>query len=105
MSMARKAGSEPADTHGFNDIVGIIFLALAFLMLVALFSYDRNDLAINSIPPNRQIHNWIGIFGARSGYGLFFVFGAAAYMLPVILLFALLQKEFVAGLTAGAVKG
>src|SRR3954468_6312731 len=85
--MARKAGSDPADTRGFNDILGIIFLALAFLMLVALFSYDRNDLAINSIPPNHQVHNWIGIIGARSAYGLFFTFGAAAYLLPVILLF------------------
>jgi S-DNA-T family DNA segregation ATPase FtsK/SpoIIIE len=84
--MARKAGSNPAESRGFNDILGIIFVALAFLMLVALFSYDPKDLAVNSVPPNQQIHNWIGIIGARSAFGLFFVFGAAAYLLPVILL-------------------
>src|SRR5688500_456482 len=85
--MARKAASHSAEGHGRNDILGVIFFALAAIVLIALFTYDRNDLGINSVPGNRSVHNWIGVIGARAAWGLFFVFGAAAYLLPIVLLF------------------
>lgn len=85
--MARTAKSDTPETHaGFNDVVGIILLAGAVLLSVALFSYDRNDLAYNNSSPNNPVHNWIGSVGAYSAFACFFMFGAAAYLWPVLLL-------------------
>lgn len=85
--MARKAASDQAEGHGRNDILGVIFFALAVIVFIALFTYDRKDLSINTVPANQDVHNWIGVIGARAAYGFFFVFGAAAYLLPVVLFF------------------
>ena len=83
--MARKETDEQQH-HGFNDIIGIVLLCVSFLMFLALFSYDRADLAVNSVPPNVTKHNWIGPLGAHLANLSFFVLGAAAYILPVLLL-------------------
>src|SRR3954470_23557182 len=85
--MARKAASNSAEGHGRNDILGVIFFALSAIVLIALFTYDRKDLGIHSAPGNLVVHNLIGTIGARMAYGLFFVFGAAAYLLPIVLFF------------------
>lgn len=85
--MARKPASREGDHQGRNDVLGIVFFALAVLLCIALFSYDRRDLDTNTVPPNREIHNLIGSAGAKSAWALFFVFGAAAYLLPILLLF------------------
>lgn len=83
--MARKV-SEAMPARGFSDVVGIVLIALCLLISVALFSYDRNDLAFNNSSPNNPIHNWIGPIGAYTASGLFFVLGAAAFLVPVLLL-------------------
>jgi S-DNA-T family DNA segregation ATPase FtsK/SpoIIIE len=83
--MARKTAS--TEGHGRHDILGVVFFALSVIVLIALFTYDRNDLGVNSVPGNREVHNWIGGIGARAALGLFFVFGAAAYLLPIVLFF------------------
>jgi S-DNA-T family DNA segregation ATPase FtsK/SpoIIIE len=72
--------------RGGNDILGIVLLGLALLLFAALFSFDKYDLADVRNPPQQPPHNWIGQFGARVGYNLFFAFGGSAYLLPVLLL-------------------
>ncbi len=85
--MPRKAGSDSTEGQGRNDVLGVIFFALSVIVLIALFTYDPKDLSINAVPRNAEVHNWIGSVGARGAYGLFFIFGAAAYLLPIVLLF------------------
>lgn len=85
--MARKAASDSAEGHGRNDILGVVYFALSVIVLIALFTYDAKDLQANVVPANNNAHNWIGSIGARGAYGLFFVFGAAAYLLPIVLFF------------------
>ena len=80
--MARKESSEKHREHGFGEVVGIALSFIAFLLLVALLSYDRKDLSATSVPYNQNPSNWIGVFGAWVGFGLFQTFGAAAYLLP-----------------------
>ncbi len=82
--MARKSASEK---EGSNDILGIVLLGIAALLLVAMLSFDRYDLAINRDPPNRPAHNWIGPIGAQMAHATFFTFGFAGYMLPMLLAF------------------
>src|SRR5512133_2994318 len=83
--MARKEASAASEARGWNEIVGIIMVAAALLLVAALFSYDRNDLASNRVPPNAQAHNWIGPIGAHLGSALFTVSGAGAFLVPVFL--------------------
>ena len=84
--MARKepAGSPPS--HGFNDIIGIVLIAAALLLAVSLLSYEPYDVLAKTASPNEHPHNWIGPFGAWLGMGIFFIFGATAYLLPPLLL-------------------
>ena len=85
--MARKPASKNGHERGRNDVAGVIFFALAVLALIALFTYHPNDLRINTTDENHVTQNWIGSVGARAAHALFFVFGAAAYLLPIVLFF------------------
>ena len=53
---------------------------------MALFSFERHDLAMDRVPSNEHVHNWIGPVGAHVAYAFFFWFGAAAYLVPVLVL-------------------
>ena len=81
--MSRKTASDSG--NGFADVIGFALLAIALLLLVAQFSFDRNDLAFVHTPPNHPAHNWIGPFGAHIAYVTFFLFGIAAFILPFML--------------------
>jgi S-DNA-T family DNA segregation ATPase FtsK/SpoIIIE len=83
--MARKDSAQ-SQSHGLNDVIGILLGAAALLLMVALLSYDPRDLAANFVPPNNPLHNRVGPLGAWTALELFRVFGVAAFMIPVLLL-------------------
>ena len=76
--------SEPSVRTG--DLPGLGMLVAAAALTLALFSYDRADLAANASPPNHPIHNLLGRLGASLADVLLFGLGASAYLLPVLLL-------------------
>jgi DNA segregation ATPase FtsK/SpoIIIE, S-DNA-T family len=80
--MARKSDESSNSKNGFNDVIGVALLALALLLLVAQFSFDRYDLKSVRVPANHEIHNWIGTIGAYLAWFAFRPFGIAAYLLP-----------------------
>ena len=84
--MARKAsnGSEPV--HGLNDVLGLGLMGFAVLLLAALLSYDRHDVADNVLPTNPSVHNWVGPFGAKMAYYWLAYVGATAYEAPALFL-------------------
>lgn len=84
--MARKESNSAPPSHGFNDTIGIALIAGALLLMVALVSHDRRDLAVNSVPPNETMHNLGGPIGAWVADKMFFVFGAGAFVLPLLML-------------------
>jgi S-DNA-T family DNA segregation ATPase FtsK/SpoIIIE len=84
--MARKASANSESSRGFNDIIGVVLMGFAVLLLVALFSYHPRDVSANMVPANASVRNWIGPFGAWMACGCFRWVGAAAYLLPVLLL-------------------
>ena len=84
--MARKESQAPVPHRGFSDIIGIILIASALLLLVAQLSFESSDLPFNKVPPNKMAHNWIGQAGALGASSLFFLFGAGAFVLPILLL-------------------
>jgi len=69
-----------------GELSGLILLGLSVVLALALFSYDRGDLARNASPPNEPIHNLLGRLGASVADLLLFGLGASAYLLPVLLL-------------------
>ena len=80
--MARKPGDAPVPHNGLNDVIGIALFVLALLLVVSQLSFDRYDLASVRVPPNKETHNWIGIFGAYFAWSTFLPLGVAAYLLP-----------------------
>ncbi|NBV21867.1 MAG: DNA translocase FtsK [Proteobacteria bacterium] len=66
-------------------MLGLVLLAGAVLLLLAQFSFDKNDVALNTAEPNVEIHNLIGRLGAHVANTGFFAFGAAAYLFPPLL--------------------
>jgi S-DNA-T family DNA segregation ATPase FtsK/SpoIIIE len=82
--MARKNPAS-APSHGLNDVLGVVLAAASLLLMLALLSFDRRDLA-DAVPINNPPHNLGGPIGAGVAWGLFRVFGGAAYLIPPLLL-------------------
>lgn len=87
LAMARRNCAHPAQAHGLRDVIGLVLIALAALLFLAQVSYDPNDLPANRVPPNPTAQNWIGPAGAHLAYSLFWLFGAGAFGLPILLAF------------------
>ena len=84
--MARKEATAEPPRGGTNEIIGIGLFCLAMLLLLALFSFHKGDLAFNGTEVNSPRHNLIGGAGAWVAQGCFLALGAAAYVLPPLLL-------------------
>ena len=84
--MARKEATEESHKEGYNEITGIGLFCLAVLLLLALFSFDKHDLAFNGTEVNDPRQNLVGGAGAWVAQGCFLAVGAAAYLLPPLLL-------------------
>jgi S-DNA-T family DNA segregation ATPase FtsK/SpoIIIE len=81
--MSRKTDED--SKNGFNDVIGVALLAVALLLLVAQFSFDRYDLSFFRDPHNKPVHNWIGPLGAYLAWGIFLPLGLVAYLVPPLL--------------------
>ncbi|MCC7518769.1 MAG: DNA translocase FtsK [Verrucomicrobiae bacterium] len=66
-----------------RDLAGIIAICGSILLACALFSYDSHDVALLHSPPTS--HNWMGVVGAWTGFGLYQFIGWSANLLPLIL--------------------
>ncbi|HEY1174146.1 MAG TPA: DNA translocase FtsK [Verrucomicrobiae bacterium] len=83
--MPRKDSEENSNKgHGLNDVIGIVLIGVAALLFLSLFSHHPADL--NKEPAPEVIHNWIGTIGAHLANAVFFIFGAAGYLVPCFLL-------------------
>ncbi len=82
----KKATQAKVEERGWKDILGVLYISLAVLLFGALGSYDAGDLQINQQPPNEVTQNIMGRFGAWAAYLSFFIFGGAAFILPVLIL-------------------
>ena len=83
--MARKDSATTAQHRGFGDILGIVLIAAALLLLLAQVSFDRFDVDSNKVPANQTAQNWIGGAGAWGANVFFQMFGAGAFVLPILL--------------------
>jgi len=70
----------------FKQVVGFLWLALYLVTLLALISYDPNDVSFNVFPANPSPNNFIGYFGAGLACMLYYCFGFGAYLFPFLFL-------------------
>ncbi len=88
--------NKPKNTHQDrkpwpNEVLGILLCGGGALLLLSLVSYSPHDLP--NLPglgggdaPEGGSINWIGPVGAFLGYLLLMAFGAAAYLLPLTMI-------------------
>ena len=81
--MSRRTAS--GSGNGFADVIGVALLAVALLLLVAQWSFDRNDISFLTTQANHSAHNWIKLPGAYLAWSSFLLLGIAAYLLPLVL--------------------
>jgi S-DNA-T family DNA segregation ATPase FtsK/SpoIIIE len=74
--------------RGLRESALWVFGALALILLVALATYDRADPAFSSTGQPGPVTNLIGPFGAWLSDLFFVLFGAPAFLFPVMLAFA-----------------
>ncbi len=70
-----------------NEMVGFLLIALTFFLFLSLISYHPLDPSLNVSSPERVYQNIIGQAGAWVSDFLFQIFGLAALLLPIPLLF------------------
>ena len=64
-----------------------VFIAFAFLLLVALISYDPTDPGFMQASGNGEVQNAVGRFGALTADLLFNLFGRPAYLFTAMVLY------------------
>jgi DNA segregation ATPase FtsK/SpoIIIE, S-DNA-T family len=77
-----------AVARGLRESALWLFGALALILFAALISYDRADPAFSSTGQPGPVTNLIGPFGAWLSDLFFVLFGAPAFLFPVMLGFA-----------------
>ncbi|HEY5791865.1 MAG TPA: DNA translocase FtsK 4TM domain-containing protein, partial [Chthoniobacterales bacterium] len=77
-------------TNPWKEVIGIGLILLGVLLFVALISFDKGDLPgwapliYSTSQQNEPLHNLVGVVGALlAGYS-YFLLGAAAYWLALI---------------------
>ncbi len=73
-------------THAVREAALWVFGALALIMLVALLSYDPRDPGFSRTGDGAAIHNQIGAAGAWFADVSYALFGAPAYLFPLMML-------------------
>ena len=88
--MARQ--QEKPEHHVFGEVVGLILLGLGTLLFLALISFQAKDvpegvpIIAHASPANHITHNFIGPVGAIVAGFFYFLVGAGAYVVAVVLL-------------------
>jgi len=68
-----------------NEVLAVVLIAAAILLVLSLFTYDPRDPSFNSVGPQREPRNLIGIVGAFISDEFLQWFGLASLLIPVLL--------------------
>ncbi|MEG9434349.1 DNA translocase FtsK [Terriglobus sp. ADX1] len=81
----------PTRSRRLNEILGLLLLAAAVLLVLALVSYTPDDPSLNTVggfsgtTALRPVHNWAGRIGALLSDLLLQILGIAAFVFPIML--------------------
>ena len=73
----------PTSNRRWNELVGVVWMAVGLLLLLSLASFSSNDSSFNSASGSAAVQNWAGTVGAYTADLLYQFFGACAFLLPL----------------------
>ena len=88
---ALRSAATPTRNRRLNEILGLVVLAAAGLLLLALVSYTPSDISFDTVGATStdgvaaHAHNWTGVFGAYLSDALLQVLGVAVFLFPLLL--------------------
>ena len=68
-----------------NEVLAVVLVVAAILLVLSLFTYDSRDPSFNSVGPQHEPHNIIGVVGAFISDVFLQWFGLASLLVPVLL--------------------
>ena len=68
-----------------NEVLAVVLVVAAILLVLSLFTYDSRDPSFNSVGPQREPQNLIGVVGAFISDVFLQWFGLASLLIPVLL--------------------
>jgi len=84
--MSTKSRTKPSAKKSIaNEVLAVVLIAAAILLVLSLFTYDPRDPSFNSVGPQREPRNLIGIVGAFISDEFLQWFGLASLLIPVLL--------------------
>ena len=86
------AGSKLTDFK--RETYGFISLLFSALFLLSIYSHDPTDPSFLNSGLASQVNNYIGIVGAYISFIVFQVFGVVAYVLPLLLIYILVNHHY-----------
>ncbi|MGC2638829.1 MAG: DNA translocase FtsK 4TM domain-containing protein, partial [Acidobacteriaceae bacterium] len=73
----------PTRNRRLNELVGLLVLASAILLFLALASYRPSDPSFSTVGPG-PVRNWIGPFGAHLSDLILQLEGVSGFLLPLL---------------------
>jgi len=73
----------PTDSRMRKEILGLVWLAIGFFLLLCLGSYSNEDPSFNNNLNPARVNNLIGVFGAHLADLLYQTFGLTAWLWPL----------------------
>ena len=73
----------PTSNRRWNELVGVLWMAIGLLLLLSLVSFHANDPSFNAVSPSRVAENWVGRVGSYGSDLLYQILGIASLLLPL----------------------
>ncbi|MEK6324305.1 MAG: DNA translocase FtsK [Acidobacteriota bacterium] len=84
--MSTKSRTKPSGKKTLaNEVLAVALIAAAILIVLSLFTYDPRDPSFNSVGPQREPQNLIGVVGAFISDVFLQWFGLASLLIPFLL--------------------
>src|SRR5712692_4883714 len=84
--MSTKSRTKPSAKKSLaNEVLAVVLIAAAILIVLSLFTYDPRDPSFNSVGPQHEPRNLIGIVGAIISDEFLQWFGLASLLIPALL--------------------
>ncbi|MEM6822884.1 MAG: DNA translocase FtsK 4TM domain-containing protein, partial [Verrucomicrobiota bacterium] len=82
----RKKKEQKTEIKLIHELVAITLLGIGALLLLALISFEPDDVPLFAAQSGGKIDNFIGPAGAWIAGGLVLLFGVAAYLVPLVMI-------------------
>jgi DNA segregation ATPase FtsK/SpoIIIE, S-DNA-T family len=75
----------PTANRRWNELVGVVWIALGLLIFLSLASFSPGDPSFNTASSSRAPQNWVGTVGSYGSDLLYQLLGVCSLLLPLLL--------------------